>query len=123
MRNLTGRVFARWTVHEFAWFDAHGRDIWVCSCICGRWRPVAGAYLVGGRSRSCGCSRRKPQGPRLDTTRYSDLLGQRFGRLTVTMFGLISPDRAAHWLCRCDCGNYRVIASRSMSFTVMNRAQ
>lgn len=33
-----------------------------------------------------------------------DLTGQRFGRLTVIERAENSPNGAAKWVCRCDCG-------------------
>ena len=38
-----------------------------------------------------------------------DLTGQRFGRLTVIQYDHAEHD-GAHWLCKCDCGNEKVIA-------------
>lgn len=33
-----------------------------------------------------------------------DLIGQRFGRLTVTSAGPVNPHQKRTWVCRCDCG-------------------
>lgn len=38
-----------------------------------------------------------------------DLTGQRFGRLTVIEYDHAEHD-GAHWLCKCDCGNEKVVA-------------
>jgi hypothetical protein len=38
-----------------------------------------------------------------------DLTGLRFGRLTVTKFVEFDKDNESMWLCRCDCGNEKVI--------------
>ena len=40
---------------------------------------------------------------------HSDLIGQRYGRLTVIERDLSRESRRAYWLCRCDCGNYKSI--------------
>ena len=42
-----------------------------------------------------------------------DLTGQRFGRLTVIRYDH-SEHSGARWLCKCDCGNEKVIASYSL---------
>lgn len=42
-----------------------------------------------------------------------DLTGQRFGRLTVIRYDHSEHD-GAHWLCKCDCGNEKVIAGYSL---------
>lgn len=39
-----------------------------------------------------------------------DIHGRKFGKLTVIRFEEIK-DRKARWLCKCDCGNEKVIAS------------
>lgn len=111
--DLIGLTFGRWRVISFLGTE-EGQSRYHCRCQCGTERSVARSQLVTGRSRSCGCSRRKSQGHRPGVNRHSDLMGQRFGRLTVVMFGLIDPNRAAHWLCVCDCGNYRVVAATSL---------
>lgn len=42
-----------------------------------------------------------------------DLKGSRFGKLTVVVFvpKSIHKKDHAHWLCKCDCGNYKVADS------------
>jgi hypothetical protein len=46
-------------------------------------------------------------------SKIKDLTGQRFGRLTV--IGLSGRlNGGAAWLCKCDCGNKKVIASKSL---------
>lgn len=44
----------------------------------------------------------------------NDLTGQRFGRLTVIERSNNSNDGHARWLCRCDCGNIKVVASNDL---------
>jgi hypothetical protein len=43
-----------------------------------------------------------------------DLTGQRFGRLTVLRFAGIDKHRNALWLCRCDCGEERVVIGANL---------
>ncbi|WP_089087502.1 alcohol dehydrogenase [Secundilactobacillus pentosiphilus] len=42
-------------------------------------------------------------------SRLKDLTGQRFGRLTVLQREGQSKNGNAKWLCKCDCGNLRVV--------------
>lgn len=65
-RDLTGQTFNYWTVLQFA-FSVKGTNYWFCRCRCGTHRPVVGAGLVGGDSKSCGCRPRKQQrlGPQI----------------------------------------------------------
>lgn len=41
--------------------------------------------------------------------RYIDLEGQKFGRLTVLSKGTRDKDQSFKWLCRCECGNEKLI--------------
>jgi hypothetical protein len=50
--DLTGCQFRRWTVVTFV-----GNRRWLCRCVCGREKAVAGYDLRSGKSRSCGCLR------------------------------------------------------------------
>lgn len=44
-----------------------------------------------------------------------DMIGQRFGRLTVVEKAAITPDgKGASWRCVCDCGNEKVVRGTSL---------
>lgn len=45
---------------------------------------------------------------------FIDLLGARFGRLTVIGQDQTKSDAQAMWICKCDCGNTKVIRSRDL---------
>lgn len=63
--DLTGRKFGKWTVIQQAedYIDPKGvrHAKWLCECSCEDHtrRNVSDGHLKGGRSTSCGCSRRK----------------------------------------------------------------
>lgn len=42
--------------------------------------------------------------------RFIDLTGRRFGRLTVIERACHEDKRRVYWVCRCDCGNYSIVA-------------
>lgn len=46
--------------------------------------------------------------------RLDDLTGKRFGRLTVVSRAENGKGSRARWLCRCDCGNERVVYGYSL---------
>lgn len=109
--DLTGERYGRWTVVRRAEKKC-GRDTtyWLCKCDCGAERIVSGATLRRGESKSCGCLQRE-----LASKQFTvDMVGQIHGRLIVIEryghdgFGNIT------WLCRCDCGNEKVIAGASL---------
>ena len=43
-----------------------------------------------------------------------DLTGMRFGKLTVLSFSHADKSGKAMWLCQCDCGNKKIIASGNL---------
>jgi hypothetical protein len=43
-----------------------------------------------------------------------DLTGRRFGKLTGASFSHVDKHRKVHWLCRCDCGGEKVVATASL---------
>lgn len=45
---------------------------------------------------------------------FKDRTGERHGRLTVLRFVKIKP-KEAHWECRCDCGNHKVVAAGNLA--------
>jgi hypothetical protein len=97
-RDLTGFVFGRLEVLERS--DVPG--YWRVRCSCGIRKEVSREALRTGSARSCGCER-LGLGPLQANT--VDLMGQRFGKLTV-----VGRARAQHqitsWRCRCQCGRF-----------------
>jgi len=43
-----------------------------------------------------------------------ELTGQVFGLLTVIAFDSVSKDYTTRWLCRCECGNEKVIVGKNL---------
>lgn len=86
---------------------------WLCQCDCGNTKVISGNVLKQGKARSCGCLTSKL----LTESHSEDLTGRRFGSLTVMSRaerpeGLISS--GTYWLCRCDCGNEKIIMGKSL---------
>lgn len=60
MADLTGLKFGKWTVVKTAGKDKTGKfDMWECQCECGTVKTLYGLHIRRGRTRSCGCGRRK----------------------------------------------------------------
>ena len=99
--DLTGKRFGRLVViREDSQRTSRGQIKWICQCDCGNIVSVVGGNLRNGHTQSCGCiCKEKGRGKK-------DLVGQRFGRLTVIQE---DPERSTNgkikWICRCDCGN------------------
>lgn len=57
--DITGQVFGDLTVLELATKDRRNQTIWKCKCVCGLTPSVRRNDLVMGRSKSCGCAKRR----------------------------------------------------------------
>ena len=93
-KDLTGQVFGKLTVVSP---NAVKKYYWDCLCECGNETTVAGSSLISGGTKACGCLQ----------SRFKDLVGKVFGRLTVV--NLSHVQHSAYWFCRCECGTEKVI--------------
>ena len=116
--DLTGQRFGRLTVMERAedYVSPKGRHIprWLCKCDCGKEKVINSESLKSGKTKSCGCLYKSVDHSSL----VHDLTGQRFGNLVVVKRAddCITPKglRKVQWLCKCDCGNEKVVAAAAL---------
>jgi len=104
--NMIGQKFNRLTVIKFVEYTTTSQ--WLCLCDCGNTVTVGRGILLEGKQKSCGCWRREKS-----SQKRIDISGQTFGRLHVIEFSESRKGRA-FWLCRCDCGNEKVIEGKAM---------
>lgn len=105
-KNLAGKKFGRLTVLN-EWKkepDKLKRILWKCQCECGKELWVLSASLLSGNTKSCGCLHRDILSKNNKELKSINLVGQKFGRLTVLDFAY-SKDNSKYWKCQCDCGN------------------
>lgn len=100
--DLVGKRFGYLTVISRTENNKNGNTQWLCKCDCGKTKVALGYDLTHGRTTTCGCAmylKGKPSQNRVD------LLGRRFGHLTVIS---LSEKRgklgALYYDCKCDCG-------------------
>lgn len=113
MNDLTGERFGRLVVvgrgPDYI-NPNNGRHIvrWNCKCDCGGEALCQTPTLIHGKAKSCGCLARELSSKRLKgkpSIKRADLVGQRFGRLTVMYRNNENKRRHSSWHCKCDCGN------------------
>lgn len=112
--DLTGQKFGYWEVLERAENSKGGQARWLCRCVCGKEKVVVGSTLRNGKSTNCGCI--KAQKSREGNGKFVNEIGKRYGRLTVIAKDeeLSITKHRAHWVCKCDCGNIKVVSSKCL---------
>lgn len=104
IRDLTNQTFGFLTVLEDTGKRAHRGVIWKCQCKCGNFKEVTSNHLTQGRVKSCGCW----------PSMREDLTGQRFGKLVAWYPTTMKDGTHMYWMCRCDCGNTKEVASNHL---------
>lgn len=112
-RDLTGHRYGMLTVLSFHSKIGNFRK-WNCRCGCGTECVKYGHQIRAGAVVSCGCEQRR-KASETGKARASDLSGSRFGRLIVVGRSGSNKNNRSAWLCRCDCGNEKVILGNSLT--------
>jgi len=76
---------------------------WDCVCECGNTCTVLGASLNSKSVKSCGCLTKQ------------DLTGLKVGLLTVVRLTDPREHSKRLWLCKCDCGNTKLVSTGSLN--------
>ena len=99
-RDITGIRFGKLTaLSPTKERGSRGSVVWRCRCDCGREILSELGQLTAGYRKSCGC---------LSHPALKDLVGKRFGKLTVTAYG--GKEKGMHrWHCICDCGGKAIV--------------
>lgn len=109
LKDLTGQKFGRLTVIERAGSAKNNAATWRCKCDCGKECVVQSYCLLTEHTQSCGCLRKET----MSQLGLDNLIGQRFGRLTVIERTENKSGRTA-WKCRCDCGNITTVLANNL---------
>jgi len=107
VKDLTGKKFGMLTVTGYAGIYQEHRQrgsLWICRCDCGNICQVPGYLLTNGRRKSCGCLR----------VSSKDLVGKRYGKLTILEEDKENQTTLRKVICRCDCGREKSIAFRDL---------
>lgn len=83
--------------------------IWECRCDCGNIVEVSGQSLERGLTQSCGCLQKEKS--RLNGLKSADnLIGMKYGKLTVIEKTNKRQGKNIIWKCLCECGNYTYVS-------------
>lgn len=87
---------------------------WKCQCECGNIVIATANAIRRGKIKSCGCLLKDV----LNSIKFKDLTGQKFGKLTVLHRAndRIDPngEHKTVWHCKCDCGNEKDITRSAL---------
>lgn len=109
---MVGKKFGRLTVFEKAYRKGTG-TYYKCLCDCGNERIVHGGNLSSGRTKSCGCLNKE-----LMSNSVPDIIGRRFGKLTVLAKTDTRKGTNVVYSCRCDCGNICEVTNHALGRNV-----
>lgn len=110
IEDLSGKRFGRLTViKDSGKRRKNGDVVWECKCDCGN-TTYTTTYLLK-TTQSCGCLQKETA----SKASKINLLGRRFGKLTV----IKETDKRKRsgriiWKCKCDCGNIVEVSSQSL---------
>lgn len=107
--NIIGKKFGKLTVVSFYGYNPNYKrkqEMYLCKCDCGNETIANKDSLLKGDKKSCGCI--------IGKNNFQDLSGKRFGNLTVIKRVNNSKNNKPQWLCKCDCGNFRIVRSDNL---------
>lgn len=110
--DLTNQKFGKLTVIERVPNKNGAAARWRCQCECGNFTEVDGTKLRRNETLSCGCLT-KDNFIQYNKSKLNDLVGLRFGRLTVLSRAENVGQQTA-WLCQCDCGNKTIVIAGNL---------
>lgn len=105
MIDETGKRYGMLTVIGRGPNDKNGKAQWYCKCDCGNTILSRGTDLRRNKVLTCGCT---------SYEKGSQLIGQKFGKLTVLEF-LGNNSYGKHiYKCRCECGNTVIVNGNNL---------
>lgn len=100
-----GNRYGMVTVIERGPNDNNGKARWYCKCDCGNTFLARGTDLRREKILTCGCTSYK---------KGQLLIGQKFGKLTVTKFLGTNYYKKHMYECLCDCGNTTIVLEQHL---------
>ena len=94
------------------------RPAYYCKCCCGKEKIIEARSIASGKTKSCGCLRSVIGQAHIGYP-YKTYIGKRFDRLTVLEYDYNHIGNGAYLLCKCDCGNKKVIQARKLNHNIV----
>lgn len=101
--DLNGRKIGKLTPIETIKYK--NKLCWKCLCDCGNEFIGTTSQLNSEKVKSCGC---------LKNDKFNELVGKKFGKLTVISFVKRTKYRETIYNCLCDCGNNKNIFQKNL---------
>ena len=109
-KDYTGQRFGRLVAVECTGKYRGKNLIWKLQCDCGNEIELPVSQFVSGKTKSCGCL--KKEQCRENNPNIKNLVGERYGKLTVLEKAAEQKKGRSVWKCKCDCGKL-VLATTS----------
>lgn len=107
-KHLIGQQINSWTVLNLDFNTSYSV---ICQCQCGTLKKISIHNLLKGLSKDCGCGRKQ----KLSEQKSSNLIGLRFGKLTVIeKLSESNKFKRILYRCQCDCGSETIVPSSSL---------
>ena len=105
-RDLIGKKFGYLYVVKKSTKKAKSGGMWDCLCDCGNKATISTCNLKSGNTQSCGCvSKQIMRETRTNHGLTKNLIGEKFGLLSVIAKSENRKGTNPLWICICDCGN------------------
>lgn len=105
LNNIIGERFGKLVVLSYDRYEK-GEHHYKCQCDCGNITTPTRGNLFSGNTKSCGCIGKIED--------LNDIIGHKFGMLTVLSYDHYTPNRYHIYKCQCDCGNTRMATRQGL---------
>src|SRR5690242_9167661 len=95
-----GQKFNKLTYVQSLGINEKGHSICEVRCECGKTKVVKSSELVSGHIKTCGCGSWCGK----SETAYRDIVGKKFGQVTIIKMTGTDEKKYRTCLGRCDCG-------------------
>lgn len=110
--DITGQKYGKLTAIKPTGQKNKNGIIWECLCDCGNIHYTTPSAMRTGNVLSCGCGRAEAV-TQANKQRAHNLLGQKFGKLTVIEKADNRNERTC-WNCSCECGNTIITTTKNL---------